>query len=157
MTVMRRFKVHSRLRAALMDGKGLRASEALARAEAGMQGLAEACAETIRGLIAGIDSDFGPGAGGREAREPLTLYRDVARIIESAVGEADGPLVEAAVSFCDLLDGCAEDNRWDWPAVDVHIQTLKLLAGGSALPDGASRQLLDQLAALRQHREQARA
>lgn len=156
MTVMRRFKVHSRLKAALMDGKGLRASEALARAEAGVQDLAEACAETVRGLVAEIDAEFGPGAAGRTAREPMELYRRVARIIESAIGETDGPLIEAAVSFCDLLDNAAETGAWDWPAVDVHINALKLLGGSVTLPQEATATLIEQLRVLRQHREQQR-
>jgi hypothetical protein len=156
MTVMRRFKVHSRLRAALMDGKGLRASEALARAEAGIAELADACAETVRGLVVEIETGFGPGVAGRQTREPMELYRLAARIIESAVGEHDAPLIEAAGSLCDVLDGSAEAGAWDWPAVDVHINALKLLGGSVTLPQEATAMLIEQLHMLRQHREQQR-
>lgn len=156
MTVIRRFKVHSRLRAALLDGKGLRVSEAIARADEGVQALAGDCAATVRALVEEIDATFGPAAAGRSEREPIDFYRLVTRIIESAIGEHDGPLIEAAGSCCDLLDSCAEAGIWDWPAIDVHINALRLLGGGLKLPPEAATTLIAQLHVLRQHREHAR-
>jgi hypothetical protein len=46
-----------------------------------------------------------------------------------------------------------EAGRWDWPAVDIHIDALKLLASGIDLGKGGEEQLILSLEKLRQHRE----
>jgi hypothetical protein len=155
MTVVKKFKIRNRLRAALFDGGGKRIDDAVIDAEAGLETLAEACAGSIRDCIARIEADFGAGAAGREARSRDDLYRQSVLIIEACAPSAAASLAEAARNLCDLLDHCGETGRWDWPAVDIHINALKLLTAGIDLGEAGEQQLIQSLVKLRQHREQA--
>jgi len=157
MSLARRYRVPNRLRAMLFDGGGKRVGEALADAEAGLSTLAEACETTVRSLIVEIEAAFGPASRGRERSNPRDLYDLVARIIDSSISQASPGLIEICTNFCDLLDGCQEQNRWDWPAVDVHIAALHLLSVDASLPADARLRIISGLAQLRQRRAEAAA
>ena len=151
MTVVIRHKIRNRLREALLDGGGLRVDEALTRAEDNVRELAGDCEAAIRSAIAAIDAQFGRAAANRDDRSPLELYDRVLGIIDASAALDGDALPKAARSLCDLLDHCA-DHGWDWPAVDVHINALRLLGCEPDLPPEAATQLLENLDALRRHR-----
>ena len=55
----------------------------------------------------------------------------------------------AAFSFCELLDGFMETGGWNWAAVAVHLNGLKLLrAMGEQLGEAERDQVLDGLRAV---------
>ena len=153
MTVVRKFKIPNRLRAALFTGDGKRIDEAVADAEIGLASLAEACLAAVAESIARMDSEFGTQVAGRKTREMIDLYRLSTSIIDACAPIEPKALADAARSLCDLLDHGMEAGRWDWPAVDIHIDALKLLASGIDLGKGGEEQLILSLEKLRQHRE----
>ena len=155
MTVVRKFKIPNRLRATLFSGGGKRIDEAVADADVGLATLAEACLAAVNESIARIESGFGSQVAGREARDMVDLYRLSASIIDACAPIEPKALADAARSLCDLLDNAMDAGRWDWPAVDIHIDALKLLASGIDLGEVGEQQLIQSLEKLRQHREAA--
>lgn len=153
MTVVRKFKIPNRLRAALFSGGGKRIDEAVADADAGLATLAEACLAAVADCIARIEGEFGAQVVDRESRDMAELYRLSGRIIDACAPIEPKALADAARSLCDVLDYAMEAGRWDTAAVDVHINALKLLASGVDLGDSGEQQLIQSLAMLRQHRE----
>lgn len=71
-------------------------------------------------------------------REDQTLaYQLASGIVDLAGFFETGPFYDAAYSLCELTEAAAA-QRWSWDAVEVHVQTLRLLhtAGlGTACPD----------------------
>lgn len=153
MTVVRKFKIPNRLRATLFSGGGKRIDEAVSDADAGLATLVEACLAAVADCIARIESGFGPRVADREANDMADLYRLSAAIIDACAPIEPKALADAARSLCDVLDHAMEGGRWDWPAVDIHIDALKLLASGMDLGEGGEQQLIQSLDKLRQHRE----
>jgi len=153
MTVVRKFKIPNRLRAALFSGGGKRIDEAVADADAGMATLVEACLAAVADCIARIESGFGSQVAGRETHDMGELYRLSAAIIDACAPIEPKALADAARSLCDILDYAMEAGRWDWPAVDIHIDALRLLASGVDLGEGGEQRLIQSLDKLRQHRE----
>jgi hypothetical protein len=153
MTVVRKFKIPNRLRASLFKGGGKRIDEAVADADAGLETLVEACLAAVAGCIARIESDYGSKVEGRERNDMGDLYRLSAAIIDACAPIEPKALADAARSLCDVLDYAMEAGRWDWPAVDIHIDALRLLASGVDLGEGGEQRLIQSLDKLRQHRE----
>lgn len=155
MTVVRKFKLKNHLKAALFDGGGKRMDEAVADAESALDDLAESCWEATRGYMREIEAGFGPAVANRDARSFNSLYMLANRIIDASAPLKPRVIADAARCLCDLLDPTGETQRWDWPAVDIHLDALRLLTSGIELGEAAERQLIDNLIKLRQHREQA--
>ncbi len=153
MTVVRRFRVRNRLRAAMFDGGGKLVVEALASADAALCSLAEVCNASIRTKLAQIDADYGPAAAGRGVNGPHGLYKLVMQIIDASVCDPRQGFPEACASFCDLLDHCAEKGAWDWPAVDVHVAALHCLHVDQTMSNADRMRVVDGLVRLRGHRE----
>lgn len=153
MTVVRKFKIPNRLRAALFNGGGKRIDEAVADADAGLATLVEACLAAVADCIARIGGGYGSQVAGRETHDMGELYRLSAAIIDACAPIEPKALADAARSLCDVLDYAMEAGRWDWPAVDIHIDALRLLASGVDLGEGGELRLIQSLDKLRQHRE----
>jgi hypothetical protein len=119
--------------AVLMAAKGgLSAREAIRRSEAAVETLREPCLATIDSAIAEIDARFGPAAPDRDGADFEDLYSLCTRIIDVSIAVRGTGLDDAARAFCDLADISSELGRWDWPAVDVHIEALRLLRAAGA-------------------------
>lgn len=153
MTVVRKFKIPNRLRAALFNGGGKRIDEAVTDADAGLATLVEACLAAVADCIARIESGFGSQVPDRETHDKGEFYRLSAAIIDACAPIEPKALADAARSLCDVLDYAMEAGRWDWPAVDIHIDALRLLASGVDLGEGGEQRLIQSLHKLRQHRE----
>ncbi len=153
MTVVRKFKIPNRLRASLFSGGGKRIDQAVTDADAGLATLAEACMAAVADCIARIEAGFGAQVADRETHEMTELYRLSAAIIDACAPIEPKALADAARSLCDVLDFAMEAGRWDWPAVDIHVNALRLLASGIDLGEGGEQRLIQSLDKLRQHRE----
>lgn len=153
MTVVRKFKIPNRLRAALFKGGGKRIEDAVADADAGLATLVDACLAAVADCIARIDGGYGAHVAGRETHDMGDLYRLSAAIIDACAPIEPKALADAARSLCDVLDYAMDAGRWDWPAVDIHIDALRLLASGVDLGKDGEQRLIQSLEKLRQHRE----
>lgn len=157
MTVVRKFKLQNRLKATIFDGGGKRMDDAVADAEGALDDLAESCWDATRGYMREIEAGFAASVANRDARSFNSLYMLANRIIDASAPLRPRVIADAARCLCDLLDPSGETQRWDWQAVDIHLDALRLLTSGVELGEAAERQLIDNLVKLRQHREQTAA
>lgn len=153
MSVVRKFRIQNRLREALFDGTGPRIDEAVASADSALAELAEACMGAVRICLQEIEAGFASHVRGRETRDPKDLYEISLRIIDACAPLEPKALADAARCLCDLLDVAMETGAWRWPAVDVHIDALRLLSSGVELGDAGEAQLIRNLAKLIEHQE----
>jgi hypothetical protein len=145
MTV-RKFRPPNRLASMIKDRGGILAKDAVAAAEANIEGLRESSLAALDAALETIEARFGPAAPGRADEDFETLYTLTLKVVDVAGFAADAGVDEAAVSLCALVDGCAEAGAWRWDAVDVHLSALRLLRNvGASLPTEHRRGMLDGL------------
>ena len=147
MSVVKRFRVQSRLATIAFQGGGLTVNQALKGADEALEPLRPACLAAIDAAIADIDARYGRGAPMRAGEPTEDLYLLSSGVIDVAVFVQDSGLVGAAQSLCGLVDLSRELGVWSWDAVDVHIEALKLLRlAGTAMSDAQRSSILDGLA-----------
>ena len=136
MNTVRKFQVKTKLSKAIVQSGGISASLALKRAEQGLERIRIPCVADIDASLARIDAQFGPGAADRDSRSLEDLYALATRIIDVAICMQGSGIDLAARSLCDLIDLSQTLGVRDWPAVDVHIDALKMLrAAGLAMDE----------------------
>ncbi|KQZ30818.1 hypothetical protein [Caulobacter sp. Root1472] len=152
MSVMRKFRAPNRLSMLVRANGGVTAKDALAAADAALEPLRAESLAVLDAALAEIDARFGrPAAATRVAGAFQDLYALALRIIDVS-GFLPGSCVDqAAVSFCALVDNCAEAGAWRWDAVDVHINALRLLRTADLSPD-QRRAVIDGLNKVSQRR-----
>lgn len=128
MSVMRKFRAPNRLSMLVRADGGMMAKDALAAADAALEPLRAESLAVLDAALAEIEARFGRSAAAtRAGGVHQDLYTLALRIIDVS-GFLPGSCVDqAAVSFCALVDNCAEAGVWRWDAVDVHINALRLL------------------------------
>ncbi|WP_269715608.1 chemotaxis protein CheE [Caulobacter sp. NIBR2454] len=152
MSVARSFHVPNRLGAVMRRAGGIRANEAIARAEAGVEQFREESLKTIGEIMAQLDERFGPTAE-RDGADFEELYTLVLRMIDVSGFVTHTGLDRSAVSLCTLVDTMAERGRWRWPAVDVHLDAMRLLwTQGETLAEGEREAVIDGLYKVSKHK-----
>jgi hypothetical protein len=73
------------------------------------------------------------------------LYALSSEIIDSAGLFGLAELGEAAFSLCELLDRLRSRKSWNWPAVQVHLHGLLILADPDKIPPDARSAVVDGL------------
>lgn len=132
-------RVPNRVGAVMAKPGGVSAREAIRRSEAGVETLRGPGMATIDARLAEIESRFGPAAASREGESFEDLYSLCTQIIDASIFVRGTGLDDAVRAFCDLVDLCSEIGRWDWPAVDVHIDALRMLRSAGGAMDKAQR------------------
>jgi len=122
---VRTFRPENKLSGILQNG-GMLVTEALSNGAKAMKELRKPALKTIDRLLEAMNKDYGRKA--RKGDEDFQrLYEMSARIIDVCGPVADLQIHKAAFSLCELVDRCAGQGAWDWPSVDVHLNTLLLL------------------------------
>ncbi|HWA61370.1 MAG TPA: chemotaxis protein CheE [Caulobacteraceae bacterium] len=119
---------------------GFSAREAVRRSEAAVETMRAPCLETIDAVLAEIEARYGPSAPDRDGADFEDLYVLCTRIIDASIAVRGTGLDDAARAFCDLVDLSSVIGRWDWPAVEVHIEALRLLRRSGEGMEKAQRQ-----------------
>lgn len=146
MTVVRRMSPVNRLAALIHTPGGLKASQAVAAAEANLESVRGEAVDRLDAIISGLEAE----EGALTAYDAAALER-MYRLSNEVVGVAGvfgyGHMGEAAYSLCDLLDQLRAQERWSAAGVRVHLQTLRLLRqrGGPAADPAACAAILDGL------------
>jgi hypothetical protein len=148
----RKFRAPNRLSMLARANGGMMAKDALAAADAALEPLRAESLAVLDAALAEIEARFGkPAAATRASEAYQDLYALALRIIDVS-GFLPGSCVDqAAISFCALVDNCAEANVWRWDAVDVHINALRLLRT-STLGADQRRAVIDGLNKVSQRR-----
>ena len=152
MSVVRKFRAPNRLSMLVKASGGVMAKDALAAADAALEPLRAESLVVLDAALAEIEARFGRSAAATRAGQAYRdLYALALRIIDVS-GFLPGSCVDqAAISFCALVDNCAEADAWRWDAVDVHINALRLLRN-SDLDANQRRAVIDGLNKVSQRR-----
>ena len=128
MSVVRKFRAPNRLSMLVKASGGVMAKDALEAAEAALEPLRAESLAVLDAALAEIEARFGKAAAAtRGSGAYQDLYTLALRIIDVS-GFLPGSCVDqAAISFCAMVDNCAEAKAWRWDAIDVHINALRLL------------------------------
>ena len=141
------FKVQTRLSALALHNGGLTVGEALDRAGAALEGLRLPCQETIDVALAEIEARFGAAAAARDQAPFADLDRLASRIVDASIFLREVDLDRAARALCRLTRLCEQRGAWDWVAVELHIDALRLLRTlGPAISAQAREEVLTGLA-----------
>ena len=142
MSVERKFRPPNRLGAMIKQKGGVMTKDAIAAAEAGVESLREVSLQALDDTLAEMEQRFGPQAERSEASFE-ELYLLCLRVVDVAGFAADAGVDKAALSFCNLVDSCAEARVWRWDAIDVHLNALRLLrSAGAHLPEADRTNML---------------
>jgi hypothetical protein len=130
MTEVREFRAPNPLAAITQNG-GMLISEALGAANEALKDMRKPSLRAIDRLLAAMNQHFGPSSR-RGDEDFQALYELAGRIIDVSSPVAEMQIDRAAFSLCELVDRCANQSRWDWPSVDVHLDALQLLRHSAA-------------------------
>lgn len=146
MSEARKFKVETRLSQHAFRPGGLTVADALRRADAALEVMRGPCMETIDTTLAEIEARYGAGVAGRETESFSDLYTLSAQIIDASIFMPGADLDKAARALCQLTALCEAQNAWDWLAVDLHLDALRMLrTSGTALGERERLNVIDGL------------
>jgi hypothetical protein len=145
MSIVRKFRPPNRLGAMIRQKGGVLAKDAIAAAEAGVESLREASLKSLDDTLVEMETRFGPKAD-RSAAVFEDLYVLCLKMVDVAGFAADVGVDKAVLSFCNLVDSCAEAGVWRWDAIDVHLNALRLLRSvGAQIPAADRANMLEGL------------
>jgi hypothetical protein len=133
MTTVRVFKVENRLTKLVGEPGGRTLIDALKAAEQRIEAARERSLESLGPKIDRLYALAKSGQGG-SAADAATIYALANEIFALAGLFGQSMLAEAALSLCDLIAGGEDDAPLSWPAVDVHIDALRLLRAADGDP-----------------------
>jgi hypothetical protein len=145
MSVKRIYPTH-RLRRFFGGGEGRRRSELLAAAHANLDSIHAASVVEIGTLIERIQE---LGAALRcepDAAKAQQIYDLSDEICQIAGALGLVHLGEAAYSFCELLDQMASAKKWNWPAIQVHLDGIRILRAHGSDQEAVRDSIIDGLA-----------
>jgi hypothetical protein len=128
MTLARVFNVPNKLAKIARQPGGKTVEEAVKGAEQRIESVRERC---VAALALKAEQLSLLASGDRGAPDILDGLYNLGNAIFGVAGvyELDA-LAEAACSLCDLLHGFRNGEVVNWSAVDVHVDGIRLLAGG---------------------------
>lgn len=127
MSEAKKFKVETRLSSHAFRPGGMTVADALRRADAALEVMRGPCVETIDESLAEIEARYGASAAGREAQPFGDLYKLGSKIIDASIFFTGADLDKAARALCQLTALCEAQKAWDWVAIDLHLDALRML------------------------------
>lgn len=124
----RTFAVENRFAALTREPGGRTIENAVRSAEALVEGTRAA---SIAALVEKAEVMTALAAEGRASGDP-SAFKSIYDVSNTIFGLAGSfglkPLAEAAFSLCDLTDAFRGGEPVNWPAIDVHVDGIRLLA-----------------------------
>ncbi len=127
MNTVKKIPWTNRLAALVMEPGGMRASDAIARADANLEAVRDDCIAAIDRHLERIEELHGDATQKATPAVKDEMYERANEIHGLAGIFGLGPLGEAAFSLCELLDRLRATRVWKPEAVDVHLSALRLL------------------------------
>lgn len=133
----RTFKVRSNLANQIDEPGGRRISAAVSAAETALNTHRDGAVRSMSMMVEQLEAlCLHPTHEGFAGLYPLAAG------LAGMAGFFDtGPFYRAAYSLCELAEKLEASGRHDWPSVDVHVKTLRLLLN-SGFADGAEAQAM---------------
>lgn len=135
-------KFETRLSKEGFKAGGISVDDALKRADASLESMRGPCEAAIDDALAQIDSRFGAAVAGRESARFDDLHRLAANIIDASIFARESGVDKAARALCELVGLCRARDAWDWVAVDLHINALRVLRAAGPNLGQAERQAM---------------
>lgn len=150
MTGVKKFWPTNRLKQLVAAPGGLCASEAMARAEERLEAISGACLAGIDAKIEEISALSSTRGGGSDATRSLDrIYQLSNEIFAEGGAFGRAALSTAAHSLCDLTGPGHTGDAGVWEAVDVHVQSMRVLRRSDVeTSDQMCRAVLDGLIAV---------
>ena len=142
------FAVENKLAEIARQPGGKIAADAVKAAEIRIEAVREV---SLASLVEKAEAMAALAAAGRESNDPEVFggIYDISNAIFGLAGTFGlKPLAEAAFSLCDLADSFRSGEAPSWPAIDVHVDGIRLLAtlgdkagaaGADSILDGLRR------------------
>lgn len=150
MSNVRVFAVENKLAELLCEPGGRTVDQAIKAAETRVEAQRDV---TLAALIEKAEQMAAQAAEGRGSAEPEVFGRiyDLSNAIYGLAGSFNlKALAEAAFSLCDLADSYRSGDEPNWPAVDVHVDGVRLLANlGEKAGAAGAESILDGLRRVR--------
>ena len=127
MSQARVFAIENKLAKIAARPGGKTIHEAISSAERKVESVRERCVAALAGKSAELIAEAAAAKASQQHTRFDGLYR-VANAIYGVAGTFDRKgLAEAASSLCDLLQGFLDGEPPNWPAIDVHVDGVRLL------------------------------
>jgi hypothetical protein len=127
MSEAKKFKVETKLSVHAFRPGGVTVADALRRADMALEIMREPCLVTIDDSLDEIETRYGSAAAQRSDEPFDELYRLSSKIIDASIFFTGADLDKAARALCQLISLCEAQGAWDWIAVDLHIDALRML------------------------------
>lgn len=121
----------SRLAKIMRQPGGTTVRGALRDAKLNLENIRLECVIEIDAKLGVIQRKFGRAEQRPTDADLDELYRLSNDIVGMAGVFEMNELGEAAFSLCELIDRLKAPDQWDWPAVEVHLSSLRLLRHAS--------------------------
>ena len=108
----------------LTTGGGVTVERALQRAETAMEHYRGKANTALEEEVVRLEAIV----SAKSAADQERVYK-ISSDILSVAGMFQPPLCHAANSLCELSSRMRAAGRWDWPAVAVHVSTMRVLLG----------------------------
>jgi hypothetical protein len=144
MTVITR-RPENRLAKTIWAPGGKTIEKALEDAAANLNEVREERLAVLRAKLAQIQTLGRQGETHAKLGDIRALYALASDVNDIAGVFGMSELGQAAYSLCELLDNLASRKVWNWPAVQVHLNGLLLLADPANAPPEARKAVVDGL------------
>jgi hypothetical protein len=131
MSAAKRFWPKTRLKTLVSLPGGLSASEAVARAEVGLESVSTACLAAVDDKIdrlVALSAQRGDVANRQDVIDRIYRLSNEVFAESGAFGRAAVSM--AAQSLCDLTSGANGQDNDIWNGIEVHVQSMRLLRQG---------------------------
>jgi len=126
----------------LDKGGGVSVATAMQRADAAVEVHRAEATKALTAALAKLDA-----LGAARTQAPDEFYEHATFVLDIA-GIFQPPLCRAANSLCDLVQRMKAAERWDWASIDVHLASMRLLAGKTNDKDPSVQTVLNGLGAV---------
>ena len=139
MKPVRSFKMKTRLATVALKSGGITVAEALKAADESLESMRGPCEESLDAALAEIHARFEPGRRDEAERPYADLAQLASRIIDSSQFHREFGLDAAARSLFQLIRLCEAQATWDWVAIDLHVNAVRLLRTSGAAINASAR------------------
>ncbi len=128
MSAVKKLRVPNRLAAVVKTPGGKTVAEAVAAAEVKIDLIKDDCLDAIDAALADMTAASASMKAGTPSRDQIEALYSLSNDVFGIAGVfALNAVGEAAYSLCDLLDKFMVTGSWNWPAVEVHLNGLRVL------------------------------
>lgn len=144
MTVITR-RPENRLSKVIWVPGGKTIAKALEDAQSNLDEIRDDEMASLRAKLEAIQAIGRKGDAAPSSQDVQSLYALSGEVLDSAGLFGLPELGHAAFSLCELLDRLAARKAWNWPAVQVHLHGLRVLADPDKTPPEARQSVVDGL------------